>query len=138
MLIFCLAALLALGAVGYAVWSGARTRATNPVRLEVVPRPVVFEPPPPAAPIAPAPVVAPVSRPKPAPPPKVVTPVQLVQVQPGGWVWNPAWHDQLYWERRWGPHRWDNLDDRKRGRVPWDRKPWHEHHGSYPRVRGPR
>lgn len=40
--------------------------------------------------------------------------VQMVQVYPGGWVWNPYWHDHYYWDHRWGdnrrPRRWKETD----------------------------
>lgn len=69
------------------------------------------------------------TRPPAAPAPKAASPgtpptAQLVQVYPGGWVWNPAWHDHYYWDHRWGDHRrprrWREMDKWTREDQHWD------------------
>lgn len=130
MLVFCLAAVVAVGGVAYAMWNNMSSRPPKPARIvPPPPPPPSYEAPPPSAPVVVPPPQPPV-QPKPATPPKPVTPVQLVKVYPGGWVWNPDWHDRFYWESRWGPQRWDHWEWRRgrdfwdgHGREPWDRPP---------------
>lgn len=55
---------------------------------------------------------------------------QLVQVYPGGWVWNPGWHTRFYWDGRVDPTRWD--------RVQWSWwNTWWDREGRRPWMRGP-
>lgn len=124
-LFFCCAATLATCAIMYAVWQNRRMQSS-----EVTPRPATTRPPvalPPSAPSVPASTLP--KQPQPARKPTPVTPVQLVHVYPGGWVWNPEWHDRYYWRNR-DPKRWDHWEWKfgrehwdENGKHPWERPP---------------
>lgn len=64
-----------------------------------------------------APIVPSDTQPKKLPPIPAPPSVHLVPVYPGGWVWNPYWHDHFYWKSRLGRprDRWDDGDN------------WHAH-----------
>lgn len=130
MIVFCLVVCVLSGAVGYAVWSNMQMKKSQVSVSPPQVMQVVQAPPPPQAPIITAPSTPP-PKPKPATaqPVQPVTVAQLVQVYPGGWVWNPDWRhrfhrdhrwrhhdDELEW--RWGRDHWDAI-----GREPWERPP---------------
>lgn len=129
---FGLAAVCVAIAIVYALWENRKASKAQPMSVEspsfeqpvyvpnepVAPvkqvRMAASPPPPPASPASPG--LPPASR--------------LVQVYPGGWVWNPYWHDRFHrdhryggkwqdhWDWRWGRDHWDND-----GRHPWERGP---------------
>lgn len=140
LILFCLASCCVSAAIAYSVWTNREfTRAPpqdNTVqRVQQEWPQFVAPPPPPRAPVATVPS-APPPKPKPATakPVQPVTVAQLVEVYPGGFVWNPDWRprfmrdhrwrhrdDELEW--RWGKHHWDTV-----GREPWEYPPHHRHH----------
>ena len=120
---FSLAVLCICGAVAYAVYESRRSGGggvtSAPLYPPAQPQPLLTYIPPKALspPTAPAPKAA-----SPGTPPTA----QLVHVYPGGWVWNPAWHDYYYWDHLWGDHRrprrWREMDKWIYDEVPPHRK----------------
>lgn len=115
---FGLAALCICVAVAYAVYENRRpaTATAPPEPPAMFPLPAVRLP----RPVQPAPPAAPAPK---APSPGTPPTAQLVQVYPGGWVWNPEWHDYYYWDHRWGDHRrprrWREMDKWIYDDMPW-------------------
>jgi hypothetical protein len=119
---FGLAFLCVASALAFFWISGRKSRAPQPMP------PSFAEPE-----YIPASIPEPVVMPKPAitkkpatlPPATPVQTKELVQVYPGGWVWNPYWHrwDARYnrWDPYWRVPRDPYWYDR-RDRHPWDRK----------------
>ena len=123
---FGLAGVCIVVALAYAVWQNFKKSPSPSSPLNPVASPPYF----PVPEFRPASVVAPAA---PAQPPKTnpaassgLPPVAtMVQVYPGGWVWNPHWNDRFHrdyryarrsddWEWRWGR---EHGDDHR----PWER-----------------
>lgn len=58
----------------------------------------------PAAPVNPSPIPQIITTNAPTTNPPATGTVGVIPVYPGGWAWNPAWHNSYYWDMRRDPY----------------------------------